>query len=376
MWRMLKRIIQKEFKQLRRDRKMLAILFVAPVVQLIVLGYAVNFDIDHIPVVICDNDRTARSQSFINHFFAGDRFVRAVNSTDHRDIDLLMQRGIAEVGLVIPHGFGKSLASNKPTTVQLLVDGSDANNASNALSYATQITMKYGIDLLKTQAIGPGALGSSGPSIELQQRLWFNPELRTTHFMVPALLGVILMVITVMLTAMAIVREREAGTIEMLVVTPIRKTALIAGKLLPFLLIGLVDAVLVSLVTVYLFGVPFRGQVWLLLVGSLLFLYNTLATGLLISTVSKTQQQAMMGVMFIIIMPFVFLSGFVFPIETMPVLFQYISKGISLTYYLEIARSLFLKGAGIGALYDDLIALAVLGTVTFGVSVVRFRKYI
>lgn len=376
MGQMLKRIIQKEFKQLVRDRKMLAILIVAPIVQLVVLGYAVNFDIDHIPVAVCDNDRTDRSKSFINHFFAGEHFVRAVDSTDHRDIDILMQRGIAEVGLVIPHGFGKSVSSNEPTSVQLLVDGSDANNASNALSYATQITMKYGIDLLKTQAMHPGALAASGPNIELQQRLWFNPELRTRHFMVPALLGVILMVITVMLTAMAIVREREAGTIEMLVVTPIRKTALIAGKLLPFLLIGVVEAVLVAVVTVYLFGVPFRGQVWVLLLGSLLFLYNTLAMGLLISTVSKTQQQAMMSVMFVIIMPFVFLSGFVFPIDTMPVLFQCISKGISLTYYLEIVRALFLKGAGIASLYDDLIALAVLGTVTFGVSVVRFRKYI
>jgi ABC-2 type transport system permease protein len=221
------------------------------------------------------------------------------------------------------------------------------------------------------------ALGvSSVPGVDLRQRVWYNPELKTRHFMVPALLGLILMIITVMLTAMAIVREKESGTIEMLVVTPIRKLPVLAGKLLPFLFIGLIEVLLVTLVAINLFGIPFKGQAWMLFVGSLLFLFNTLGLGLLVSTISQTQQQAMMTVMFVIMMPFIYLSGFVFPIDSMPEMFQYLSKGISLTYYLEIVRSLFLKGSGIEVLYKDLIALTVLGVVTFAISVVRFRKYI
>lgn len=374
MRKMLAQMIRKELMQLRRDKKMFPILFVAPIVQLIVLGYAANFDIADIPVAVCDHDRSEESADYLGHFFGSGYFTRTIDAAADRDIDPAMDRGIVQVGLVVPHGFGEKIRRGEATAVQLLINGSDTNYASNGFTYAVQITARYSSAILVERMAALGV--SSIPGVDLRQRVWYNPELLTRHFMVPALLGLILMIITIMLTAMAIVREKESGTIEMLVVTPIRKLPVLAGKLLPFLIIGLIEVTLVTLVAVYLFGIPFKGQAWLLFVGSLLFLFNTLGLGLLVSTISQTQQQAMMTVMFVIMMPFIYLSGFVFPIDSMPEMFQYLSKGISLTYYLEIVRSLFLKGSGIAVLYDDLVALTILGIVTFAVSVVRFRKYI
>ncbi len=374
MRKMLAQMIRKELMQLRRDKKMFPILFVAPIIQLIVLGYAANFDINDIPVAVCDHDRSEESAEYLGHFFGSGYFTRTVEASADRDIDPAMDRGIVQLGLVIPNGFGEKLQRGEATAVQLLINGSDTNYASNGFTYAVQITARYSAAILVKRMAAAGV--SSIPGVDLRQRVWYNPELKTRHFMVPALLGLILMIITVMLTAMAIVREKESGTIEMLVVTPIRKLPVLAGKLLPFLFIGLIEVLLVTLVAINLFGIPFKGQGWLLFVGSLLFLFNTLGLGLLVSTISQTQQQAMMTVMFVIMMPFIYLSGFVFPIDSMPEMFQYLSKGISLTYYLEIVRSLFLKGSGIEVLYKDFIALTILGVVTFAISVVRFRKYI
>ncbi len=370
---MLARMIRKELLQLRRDKRMFPILFVAPVVQLIILGYAVNFDIDHIPVAVCDRDNSEESADFLAHFFSSGYFTYAADvSTDHA-IDPLMDRGVVHLGMVVPHGFGEAVRGGGTTTVQLIVNGSDTTYASNGFTYAVQIISRYAAAILIERTAAGVA---SVPGVALHQRVWYNPELRTRHFMVPALLGLILMVITIMLTAMAIVREKEAGTIEMLVVTPIRKLAVLGGKLIPFLVIGLIEVALVTLAAVFWFGIPFKGQGWLLFIGSLLFLFNTLGLGLLVSTVSHTQQQAMMTVMFVIMMPFIYLSGFVFPIDSMPVLFQHLSKAIALTYYLEIVRALFLKGAGFSVLFKDLLALALLGAVTFTVAVARFRKYL
>ncbi len=374
MRQMLARMIRKELLQLRRDKRMFPILFVAPVVQLIILGFAVNFDVERIPTAVCDHDQSDESRDFLSHFFAGDHFVRAVDTTDRRAIDRLMERGEVQTALVIPPGFGRSLQRGEGATVQVLVNGSDTTYAMNGIAMAVQITTRYSSDILVSQTTVRGLPVPGG--IDLRERVWYNPELKTRWFMVPAILGLILMIITIMLTAMAIVREKEAGTIEMLVVTPLKKLPLLLGKLLPFLVIGLIEVLLVTLAAVFVFGIPFRGSAGLLFVGSLLFLFNTLGLGLLVSTVSQTQQQAMMTVMFGILMPFIYLSGFVFPIESMPPVFQVVSKGIALTYYLEIVRALFLKGSGLALLADELTALVLLGTVTFAAAVVRFRKHL
>ncbi len=374
MRRMLTRMMRKEFLQLLRDKRMFPILFVAPVIQLIILGFAVNFEVEHIPTAVCDADKSGESRDFLAHFFAGGHFVRAVETNDLPAIDKLMEHGTVHTALVIPQGFGRSLRRGEATRVPILVNGSDTTYAMNSLALSVQITSRYSSNILLSRAMVSALPAPAG--IDLRDRVWYNPELKTRFFMVPAILGLILMIITVMLTAMAIVREKEAGTMEMLVVTPLHKLSLLLGKLLPFLVIGLIEVLLVTLAALFVFGLPLRGSAALLFSGSLLFLCNTLGLGLLVSTISHTQQQAMMTVMFGILMPFIYLSGFVFPIASMPAAFQYLSKGIALTYYLEIVRSLFLKGSGIEVLYPDFIALTILGVVTFAAAVVRFQKHI
>ena len=371
---MLGKMIRKELLQLRRDKKMFPILFFAPIIQLVILGYAANFDVNDIPVAVCDHDKSEESADYLHQFFGSGYFVRSIEASRDSDIDPAMDRGEVQLGLVIPNGFGEKISRGDATKVQLIVNGSDTNYASNGFTYAVQITIRYSSTILLERM---NALGvSSVPGVELRQRVWYNPELKTRHFMVPAILGLILMIITILLTAMAIVREKESGTIEMLVVTPIRKFPVLAGKLLPFLFIGLIDVALVTVVAIFLFDIPFKGEVWLLFLGSFFFLFNTLGIGLFVSTVSATQQQAMMAVMFFILMPFIYLSGFVFPIDSMPEVFQYLSKVIPLTYFLEIIRGLFLKGSDWGQLAGDFSALAITGTIVFSLSLVRFRKYI
>jgi len=371
---MLKRMIRKELLQLRRDKRMFPILFIAPIIQLIILGYAANFDINAIPVAVCDQDRSAESLDYLNHFFGGGYFVRTLDVPRDADLDPALDLGRVQIGIVVPRGFGELLRRGEGTKVQIIVNGSDTNYGVNGYAYAVQVTAGYSSAVLAERISAAGI--ASIPGVELRPRVWFNPELKTRYFMIPALSGLILMIISIMLTAMAIVREKETGTIEMLVVTPIKKLVVLAGKLIPYLVIGLINVALISLVAVFWFGVPFRGSVELLVLGSLLFLFNTLGLGLFVSTISRTQQRAMMIVMFVIMMPFIFLSGFVFPVDSMPAAFQTVSRFIPLTHYLEIVRGLFLKGSGFADLSGSLAALAGLGTVIFTLSILRFRKYL
>jgi len=371
---MLKFMIWKELLQLKRDKKMFPIIFVAPVLQLIVLGYAANFDVERIPVAVCDQDKSEESSQYLDKYFSGRFFQRAVNIDKSAEIDSMLESGKIQGAIVIPSGFGRKIEKGESSSVQLIVNGSDTNYATNTFNYAAQITARYstGIMLTKIERAGIKDI----PQITLEQRLLFNPELRTKDFMVPAIMGLILMIITVLLTSMAIVREKEMGTIEQLIVTPIKKAPVLAGKLIPFMVIGFIDVVLVTAVAVFLFGIPFKGSYLLLFTGALLFLFNTLGLGLFISTVSATQQQAMMSVMFFVMMPFIYLSGFVFPVENMPVIFQYISQVIPLTHFLIIVRGLFLKGSQFIDIWPSLAAMLTTGIVIFAVSMKRFRKYI
>ncbi|HOU48740.1 MAG TPA: ABC transporter permease [Candidatus Aminicenantes bacterium] len=371
---MLGKIIHKELLQLRRDKRMFPILIAAPVLQLLILGYAANFDIADLPAAVCDLDRTAESRGFLNVFFGSGYFVRALDVQGGADLDPALERGRAQIGLVVPRGFGRALGRGEGAKVQVVVNGSDPNSGINGYAFALQAAARYSTAVLVERMAAAGI--ASIPAVDLRTRIWFNPELKTRHFMVPALSGLILMIISIMLTAMTLVREKETGTIEMLVVTPVKKLSMLAGKLLPYLVIGLVEVGLIALVAVFWFEVPFRGSAGLLVLGSLLFLFNTLGLGLLVSTVSRTQQRAMMVVMFAVMMPFIYLSGFIFPIEAMPKAFQAVSRLIPLTYYLEIVRGLFLKGSGFADLAGALAALAGLGTAVFALSVLRFRKFL
>jgi drug efflux transport system permease protein len=365
-------IIRKEFIQLRRDRRMTFIVFFSPVFQLFLLGYAANLDIRNIPVVFCDLDSSRTSRDFIAQFPASGYFSLQATVDRLKDVDEYIDRGKASLALILPKGMGRKLAGRESVRVQIIVDGAESQSAIVGLNYATMIGLKYSRQIL-LERLRAGSPGLSVPRVEPQVRVWYNPELRSRNFMIPGVLAMVLMMITMVLTSLAIVKEKELGTLEQLIVTPMRPYELILGKLLPFFLIGLVEIAVVVAVAVFGFGVPVKGSVWLLFGLSPIFMLTTLGLGLFISTISRNQQQAMLTAAFFII-PQIILSGFVFPIENMPRLIQGLTYVVPLRYFLVIIRGLFLKAAGLNALWDEAAALVVFGLVILSLSVLRFHK--
>jgi ABC-2 type transport system permease protein len=366
-------IVIKEFLQFRRDKRMMLVSFLAPVVQLLLLGYAATTDIRDIPMLVYDQDRTSTSREFVNRFENSGYFVVTRQATSMSEIDPYIENGDVWIALVIPHDFTSNLLALRPSTVQLLADGSDANSAGISIGYASQIVGKYSQSvLLEISKKSPSILNTGRLAPEV--RVWYNPELKSRNFMVPGVLAMVLMIITMTLTSLAVVKEKEIGTLEQLMVTPIKPLQLIIGKLLPFIVIGAIDVALVLVVAKFWFAVPLRGSILLLLGLSCLFVLTTLGLGLFVSTISKTQQQAMMTAQFFFFMPFIFFSGFTFPIENMPRLIQYVTYAIPLRYYIVIIRGIFLKGVGVAELWPQIIALLIFGVVIFSLSVLLFRK--
>ena len=366
-------IIVKEFLQLRRDRRMLGLSFLAPVLQLMLLGYAATTDVKEIPILICDLDQTSKSRELVNQFLNSGYFVIATEVHSPNEIDHYIEDGRVWMALVIPTSFSSDLLASRQTSVQLLADGSDANSANISIGYASQIVSTYSRSIMAdVQKRFPQAQKTSRVSPEI--RVWYNPDLKSRNFMVPGVLAMVLMIITMTLTSLAVVKEKEIGTLEQLMVTPIKPYQLILGKLLPFIMIGAVDVLLVIIVARFWFDVPLRGSVALLLALSGLFVLTTLGLGLFVSTISKTQQQAMMTAQFFFFMPFIYLSGFAFPIENMPQVIQYITYLIPLRYFIVIIRGVFLKGIGIAELWSQVIPLWVFGLAILTLSVLRFRK--
>ena len=363
-------LVKKEFIQIRRDRRMLPILLVLPVMQLIILGYAVSSDIKHVSTVVCDLDRTPESRAFIDRFAATEYFDIRYRVNDERRIKDLVDGGRARLGLVIPPRFAARLARQETATVQLLLDGSDSNTANVAQGYVTQIVNADSARII-LERLGPKSTlpVAVNPTI----RVWFNPDLKSVNFMVPGVIALILTIVTMTMTATAIVKEKERGTIEQLIVTPIRPHQLMLGKAIPFVIIAYVDILIVVLAGILWFRVPIAGSFLLLLALSGLFIMTTLGLGLLISTVSQTQQQAMM-LSFFINPPFMLLSGFIFPIASMPEPMQYITYIIPLRYFLIIIRGIFLKGIGLDILWPQALALLAFGVTVLTLSAMRFRK--
>jgi ABC-2 type transport system permease protein len=368
----LKRMVVKELQQVRRDRRFLAILFVSPVIQLILLGYAANLDVRQIPTIVCDYDHTVESRALAASLTASGFFQQGPAAPTVAVAERALETGRAWLALVIPRGYGVDVLAGRPTAVQLLVDGSDSSAATVGASYATQAVARVGRGLAQRAAAAAGAPAIA--TIDVQPRVWYNPDLRSSHFMVPGMLGLLLMLVTMVLTALAIVKEKENGTLEQLSVTPITPAALILGKLIPFVMIGLIDVLLVVAAATVVFGLPVKGSVLLLLALSLLFILTSLGLGLFVSTLASTQQQAMMMAVFFVMVPMVFLSGFVFPVENMPPVIQGVTYLMPLRYYFTIVRGLFLKGVGPAELADEAAALAISGAVVFGLSLLRFRK--
>jgi len=367
-------IIKKEFLQLRRDRRMLPIIFIAPVIQLIILGYAANLDIKNIRTVICDLDRTETSRDFVSKFSNSEYFEVNDYIYDLKDIDHYLDYGHASIAIVIPRKFGSDLLAGRQPQLQVIFDGSESTYATAGIQYATIIVNTYSREIvLKTLArLRDQSLRI--PSINPQFRVWYNPDLKSRNFMVPGVLALLLMVMTTLLTALAIVKEKEVGTMEQLIVSPIRPYALIIGKLAPFIIIGMVDILLVLLVATFVFDVPVKGSVFLLFGLCVVYLMTTLGLGLFVSTISKNQQQAMLGAMFFLMMPMIYLSGFVFPIENMPKAMQYVTYIIPLRYFIIIIRGLFLKGVGMHELWGQALTLFLFGLAILALSVSRFSK--
>jgi len=352
---------------------MFGLSFIAPVFQLLVLGYAANLDVSQIPLVICDQDRSKESRSLITNFTNTDYFtsVGYIERTD--EIDRFLDNGLASFALVIPRGFGSKLTGGESSPLQLIADGSETTAGGIGVSYASIIISRFSQDVL-LESLQRRGVAQLPPRVGVEARVWYNPELKSRNFMVPGVLGLLLMVMTMILTSLAIVKEKELGTLEQLIVTPIRPHQLIIGKILPFLLIGLIDVVLVVAVAQIFFGLVLKGGFWLLFFLCTIFLMTTLGLGLFVSTITRTQQQAMMTAIFFIMLPMMFFSGFVFPIENMPGIIQGVSYLMPLRYFFIIVRGLFLKGVGMDILWPQALALFGSGVIILSVSVAGFRK--
>ncbi len=367
-------LIRKEFIQIKRDRRMLAIVFVAPVFQLIILGYAANLDVRNIYMVVYDADNSYASREFISGFTNSGYFTVVGNPGRLGDLDRYIDHNMASIGLAIPRGFADDLIAGIPVKVQLIADGSESNSATIGLAYASQIALRFSHNILIDGAGRVSGEKFSPVRIEPEMRIWYNPDLRSRNFMVPGVLAMLLMVMTMMLTSLATVKEREIGTLEQLIVTPMKPYQLIAGKLAPFTIIGIIDVLLVVLIATLWFNIPVRGGVMLLVGLSMVFLMTTLGLGLFVSTISRTQQQAMLTAVFFVMLPMIYLSGFIFPIENMPGIIRSITYIMPLRYFFVIVRGIFLKGIGIAELWDQILALFIIGSVILSASILRFRR--
>ncbi|MGE5679862.1 MAG: ABC transporter permease [Bacillota bacterium] len=367
-------IVIKEFLQIRRDKRLFAIVFMAPVLQLLFLGYAATMDVNTVHTAVIDQDKTVSSREFIRNFERSGYFSIDYYLENYEKATDLIDKGKVLVTIIIPKDFEKKINRSETVKLQTIFDGSDGNKTSIALGYVTSITSSYSKNILLDSKDRSGMKGSISGTLNPEVRVWYNPDLKTRNFMIPSIMGLVLMVITTILMSMAIVKEREIGTLEQLIVTPIKPYQLILGKIVPFIIIGFLEVLLVTSIMILWFNIPVRGNYFFLIFSSLLFVMSTLGIGLFISTISKTQQQAMMVAQFGIMMPMIYLSGFAFPIENMPQIIQYLTYMIPLRYYITILRGIILKGVGFTDLWVELLALFATGVIILFASSLRFKK--
>ncbi len=370
----MKQMIIKEFIQVFRDKRTRLILIGPPILQMLIFGYAATYEIHHVPTVVVDFDHSQESRDLISRFTSSPYFDVQRQLDDTKQLGDLIQEGKATVGLEIHAGFAQSLRKGQTAPLQVVVDATNSNTALIASSYISQIALGFAQDYQRDRIsrIAPQLIEVM-PQVSLAARPWYNPELRSRWFFVPGIIGSLTLVLVITLTAFGVVREREIGTLEQIMVTPIRPAEFILSKTLPFFLIGLFDVSLIALVGSLWFQVPFRGHLYVLFTGSVLFLLCMLGAGLLISTVSSTQQQAMVTAFFFI-MPAIIFSGFGFPISTMPQWLQTMTYADPLRYFLVVLRGTYLKGVGMEILWPQMAAMAGLGTALLGIAILRFRK--
>ena len=365
-------IVRKEFVQIFRDPRTLALIIVMPIIQLFLLGYAATTDVRNIPMAVLDQNQTPQSRELLDAFRAADyfRIDYYVNSTD--EYQKLIESGKIRAALVIPPDYDSQLLDGKAQALFVL-DGSDGSVGATALSTARQIGQSYATKVLEQQMTLRSSSALPAPPLEVRTQVWYNPDFRSAYFMIPGVIGMILSFITTILTATTIVRERERGTIEQLIVTPIRSWELIVGKLLPYVILAFIETFEILIIGHLAFEVPVRGSLLLITLASGLFLMSSLGIGLFASTVANTQQEAMLTVM-MFNLPMIFLSGFFFPIQAMPKFLQLVSYAIPLRYYLVVIRALMIKGVGFAAIQSEIISLTIFGVVIMGAAALRFRK--
>jgi len=365
-------IIRKEFIQLFRDKRLLAIILVLPLVQLFLLSYAFSTDVRDLPLVVFDQSHSPEGRALLDAYSAADYFKLAYSVGSDAELRSLIEKGAAGVGLIIPPDYASRLLEGN-AQVAFIVDGSDPSIANTALSAAQLIAQSHSTRLLVQKMERSGLNLKLQPPVEVRTTVWYNPDLITAYFMIPGVIAMILFAITAMLTATSVVREREYGTIEQLIVTPIRPWELVVGKILPYVVLSLFDAFEVIAIGHYWFGVPLRSSLLLMALGCSLFLLSGLGIGLFASTIANTQQEALLTV-WLTLLPAIFLSGFLFPTNNMPLFLQWISYAIPMRYFLKIIRVLMLKGVGIESIQAELIALAIFGFAIMGAAARRIRK--
>jgi ABC-2 type transport system permease protein len=363
-------LMKKELLELRQDPRLFSIVILAPIIQLSVLGYAATTDVKDIPLAIVDADRSTASRQLVHRFEGSANFKIVAMPGSTSDIDSYLDSGKAWMVLSIPPDYGRKVGAGRPTTIQLVADGTDSNSTGVALGYAQALIGGYVQDLAAAAAPGQPVTGLVQPEIQV----WFNPRLESRDFMIPGIVALLLLVITTNLSSMAVVREKELGTLEQLNVTPVTRWQLIVGKLVPYGAIGIIDVILVTTVAVTWFRIPLLGSPLLLFATSCIYLLTTLGLGLFISTISNTQQQATMTATFFVMTPMMYLSGFIFPIENMPAVIQPFTYLIPLRYFIIIVRGIFLKGVGWHVLWPQVAALLAWGIVIVALAVARSRK--
>ena len=357
-------LLSKEFRQTFRDPRMARVIFVAPLIQLLAFGYAVSTDLDDTSMFVVDHDNTRESRELVSAITASGYFEVTGRSPSPGDLVRALDRGDAVLGVEIPRGYAEAWLGDGGAQIQVLLDGTNSNTAAVAQGYVTRI--------IEGRAVERAMSGVALP-VDLRERAWYNPELASRNYNVPAVVGTLIMLVCLLLTSLAIVREREIGTLEQLKVSPLTAGELIFGKTLPFGIIGMGDLVLVTTVAVLWFDVPLRGSLLLLFISSLLYVMAGLGMGLLISTISKTQQEAFMGT-FLVFMPALLLSGFMFPVSSMPRIFQDLTILNPVRHYIEIVRAIFLKGTGLDVLWPQFLALLLLGIALLTLATLRFRR--
>jgi ABC-2 type transport system permease protein len=360
-------LVQKEMRQILRDPKTKRIIFASPVLQLLLFGYAVTTDVTSVATFVVDHDQTADSRALQDAFTSGGYFRIVGRSDRPAAMADALDRGTAVIGLQVPAGFARDLAAGRGASVQVLVDGTNSNTGTVAQGYATRIVQEYGIE----QARARGAALDGG--VDVRVRAWFNPALTSQVYNVPAIIGVLLMLMALLLTALAVVRERELGTLDQLLVSPVSAGELMLGKTIPVAIIALIDLAIICAVAILWFGVPFRGSAVALVLASSLYILASLGLGLFISTVSRTQQEAFMA-MFLLFLPAVVLSGFMYPVHTMPEFFQQVTLLNPVRHFLIVVRAIFLKGQGVAELWPQFVVLTAMAALVLAGATARFRR--